>query len=499
MPSHGLRSAGCAPSVRRVSTTTILWLRTDLRLGDHPALDRAVRGSRVVPLYIWAPEEEEPWAPGAASRWWLAASLRALSESLAAAGSRLVVRRGPSLETLRAVAGECGADSVVWSERHEPAVRARDDLVAAALATDGIRVERFESSLLVKPAAGTKPDGSPYRVFTPFWKSLLARAAIEAPLPAPKRVPPPAAWPSSLAIDDLALEPKLDWTAGMHAAWAPGEAGARAAFSRFVAGPLAGYAVRRDHPGIAGTSRLSAHLHFGEISAREMWTSLRGIAADRHDPDFDRGAEAWLRQIAWREFAHHLLRHYPHTTDAPLRPEFSRMRDRGSDQWLAAWQRGRTGYPLVDAGMRELWTTGWMHNRVRMVAASFLVKHLGIAWQDGARWFWDALVDADLANNTLGWQWVAGCGADAAPYFRIFNPTLQSRRFDPDGRYLRRWLPELARLDSRWIHEPASAPPGALEAAGVALGSTYPQPIVAHDRARRLALEAYEELVRARA
>ncbi len=474
---------------------TILWLRTDLRIHDNPALHAAVNcGGSVIPLFVWSPEEEAPWAPGAASRWWLDKSLRALADSLAARGSRLIVRCGPALDALRSVALACDADAVFWNDRYEPAVLVRDAGVERALRGSGIDVRRFESLLLRRPSASGKTDGTPYKVFTPFWRSLVARVRVEEPLPAPETIPFPSSWPESDSIASLALEPEIDWAQGMRATWTPGEAGAHAARKRFIESALARYPSARDEPGIDGTSRLSPHLHFGEISAREIWNSVRDVAGER--PELDVAAEAWLRQIGWREFGHHLLFHFPHTTDAPLRPEFSRLRWTDDPQRLRAWQRGTTGYPIVDAGMRELWTTGWMHNRVRMIAASFLVKDLAVAWQHGARWFWDTLVDADLANNTLGWQWVAGCGADAAPFFRIFNPVVQSRRFDPDGVYLRRWLPELSRLDAKWIHEPASAPPLVLAAAGIRIGETYPEPIVAHDQARRLALDAYEEMMR---
>ncbi|HXC51327.1 MAG TPA: deoxyribodipyrimidine photo-lyase [Candidatus Limnocylindrales bacterium] len=472
--------------------TTILWLRSDLRLHDNPALDAAAgRGGSVIPLFVWSPEEEEPWAPGAASRWWLDKSLRALAASLEEHGSRLIVRRGPALGVLRSVASECAADAVFWNDRYEPAVLARDARVERALRGDRIEVQRFESALLRKPADSAKTDRTPYRVFTPFWRSLLARVRIEQPRDPPGTIPAPSSWPGGESIDSLALEPDVDWTQGMRARWTPGEAGARAVLQSFVESALAQYPSARDQPDIAGTSRLSSHLHFGEISVREVWSTVQKSAHGS-----DAAAEAWLRQIGWREFGHHLLFHFPQTTAAPLRTEFSRLRWTDDPQRLRAWQRGATGYPIVDAGMRELWTTGWMHNRVRMISASFLVKDLAVAWQHGARWFWDTLVDADLANNTLGWQWVAGCGADAAPFFRIFNPVVQSRRFDPDGEYLRRWLPELSRLDAKWIHEPSSAPPLVLAAAGVRIGETYPEPIVAHDRARRLALDAYEEMMR---
>jgi deoxyribodipyrimidine photo-lyase len=479
--------------------TTILWLRADLRVADHAAMAAALaRNAAVVPLFIWAPDEEGAWPAGGATKWWLDASLRALDASLQRLGSRLVVRRGPSLDVLRDVVRESAADAVVWSRRYEPASIARDRIVKQALRDDGLVAESANSALLFEPWQNVKDDGTPYRVFTPFWKSMLKRGGVPAPFPAPSRIPAPSTWPRSDRIDDLDLSPKPDWAAGMRQTWIPGEAGAQAELARFVRDGIEGYQSGRDLPSRVGTSRLSPHLHFGEIGPRAIWKTVHDLAADRGDARFDEAAESWLRQLAWREFGHHLLFHFPHTAEAPLRPEFARFEWSGNASMLSRWQRGLTGYPIVDAGMRELWTTGWMHNRVRMIVASFLVKDLRVAWQDGARWFWDTLVDADLANNTMGWQWTAGCGADAAPYFRVFNPQLQSRKFDPDGDYLRRWLPELAGLDTKWIHEPHNAPASVLEAAGVRIGETYPAPIVAHDQAKRLALEAYQSMMSGR-
>ena len=296
---------------------------------------------------------------------------------------------------------------------------------------------------------------------------------------------------------DPFMEQKLNWTAGLRAAWRPGTAGANAELQRFLRDGLLAYSEGRTRPDLVGTSRLSPHLHFGEISPRQVWQAAKRFAESQSIP-----ASAWRRwqfltEIGWREFAHHLLFHFPHTPEQPLRAEFARFPWRENPAWLRAWQRGQTGYPLVDAGMRELWSTGWMHNRVRMVVASFLVKNLLLPWQEGARWFWDTLVDADLANNTLGWQWTAGCGADAAPFFRIFNPVSQGEKFDPEGNYVRRWVPELARLPDAWIHQPWQAPAAVLAAAGVEIDRTYPRPIVSHLISRELALEAYQAIRRA--
>jgi deoxyribodipyrimidine photo-lyase len=426
--------------------TSIVWFRLDLRLADNLALNVAVkRGGAVVPVFIWAPEEESPWPPGAASRWWLHQSLEALSADLRARGSHLIIRRGPTLDTLRVLMNETGADAIFWNRRYEPALIARDKKVENLLPA-----ENFNSALLIEPWELPKP----YRVFTPFWRACLEQIKPSTPLPMPKQIPAPRTRRKSLPLASLGLQPKIDWAAGFRRAWQPGEAGAHKQLRRFKRAALSGYRSGRDRPDIVGTSRLSPHLHFGEISPRQIWHSA--------------AKAEYLRQLGWREFAHHLLFHFPHTTDAPLRADFARLPWRHDAKALKAWQHGMTGFPLVDAGMRELWTTGWMHNRVRMVVASFLVKDLLIPWQEGARWFWDTLVDADLANNTLGWQWTAGCGADAAPFFRVFNPALQAEKFDPLGAYLRHWVPE-------------------------ARTTEYPTPIVDHRRARERALEAFEK------
>jgi deoxyribodipyrimidine photo-lyase len=436
---------------------TLLWFRQDLRLADNPALAAAVaRGGPVIPVYVWSPEEEGSAAPGAACRWWLHQSLKALDASLRPLGSRLIVRRGPARATLGALAAETGATAVLWNRRYEPAVSARDREVKASLAAAGLAVESFNSALLFEPwelATGSK---TPFQVFTPFWRACLSRPAAPAPLRAPAAIAAPVRWPETLPLSSLALEPAIDWTGGIAAAWTPGEAGAQAALRAFLRGAVEAYPVARDRPAEPGTSRLSPHLHHGELGPRQIRAAL-----DPADP----GAGAYLRELGWREFAHHVLFHFPHTVDRPLRPAFAHFPWADAPAALRAWQRGRTGYPLVDAGMRELWATGWMHNRVRMVVASFLTKHLLLPWQEGARWFWDTLVDADQANNTLGWQWVAGSGADAAPYFRIFNPATQAEKFDPEGRYVRRWVPELG-------------------------SDRYPAPIVDHAWARSRALAA---------
>jgi deoxyribodipyrimidine photo-lyase len=470
----------------------IVWLRQDLRLADNLALQAACRrGGPVVPVFVWAPEEEGAWPPGGASRWWLQQSLAQLAGQFRAAGAELVILRGASLTELLRVAKATGANAVFWNRRYEPAIMARDRKVEAALRASGLQTESFNGALLHEPGTILNQAGRPFQVFTPFWRTCLASGEPSEPLPAPRRFSAPSRQPSSLPLAALDLEPKLAWTDGLRAAWQPGTAGAEAELRRFLRDGLLTYAEGRNRPDLVGTSRLSPHLHFGEISPRQVWQAVRRFAESRSIPVAVWRRWQFLTELGWREFGHDLLFHYPHTPEQPLRSEFARFPWRKHPAWLRAWRRGQTGYPLVDAGMRELWSTGWMHNRVRMVAASFLVKNLLLPWQEGAGWFWDALVDSDLANNTLGWQWTAGCGADAAPFFRIFNPVSQGEKFDPDGCYVRRWLPELARLSAAWIHRPWEAPRAMLVAAGVELGRNYPRPIVSLRLSRELALEVY--------
>ena len=468
-----------------MAAPVLVGFRRDLRLADHPALQAALAtGAPVIPVYV--DERDGDWPPGAASRWWLHHSLAALDADLRARGSRLLLRRGPLDLALATLQEETGASAVFVSRRVEPAAREAEQRLREALAGRA-ELRRFAGDGLHPPDRLRTTSGGPYRVFTPFWKALAALPAPEGLSPAPDVLPVPARWPSSLALDELAALPRIDWAAGLRAAWTPGEAGAQAALARFVADAAADYPDGREVPGRPGVSRLSPHLHFGEIAPARLWAAMGRVRPAA-------SAEAWRRQLAWRDFARHLLLHFPATRAEPLDARFQRFPWRDDPAALAAWQRGETGYPLVDAGMRELWTTGWMHGRVRMVTASFLAKHLLIDWREGARWFWDTLVDADLANNTLGWQWTAGCGADAAPYFRVFNPAAQARRFDADGAYIRRWVPELSVLPDRWLAEPWTAPAGTLRAAGITLGRDYPAPIVEHAAARRRALDAWKRL-----
>ncbi len=478
-----------------MSGATLLWFRQDLRLADNPALAAAIKaGAPIVPVYIFSPDDENPWAPGGASRWWLHRSLSHLDEDLRRCGSRLCLRLATdSLAELLALARDCGAARVLWNRRYEPALMARDQMIKQVLRAAGIEAGSFNGALLHEPWTVKSKGGTPFQVFSAFWRHCLTLADPERPAPAPQHLAVPHTWPESRGLDEFALLPRLNWTQGMHAVWTPGAAAGHTLLEEFLSESFADYDALRDRPDLPGTSRLSPYLHFGEIGPREIWHATRRFA-QRHGRHTTWRTSQFLTELGWREFAHHLLYHFPHTPSKPLRENYARFPWKSNPAALSAWQQGATGYPLVDAGMRQLWQTGWMHNRVRMVAASFLVKDLLQPWTDGAKWFWDTLVDADLASNTLGWQWVAGCGADAAPYFRIFNPTAQATRFDPQGTYVRVWVPELARLPSEWIHQPWEAPPRILSECGVRLGTHYPEPMVNHQKARVEALAALATL-----
>jgi deoxyribodipyrimidine photo-lyase len=472
-------------------TITIAWLRRDLRLADHPALWEASQEGVVIPLYILDADEQA----GAAELWWRHHSLQQLQEALARHDLPLLLRRGKPLQILQEIIAESSSRAVFWNRRYDPAGIAQDTAIKAELRSQGIAVRSFMGDCLVEPWLHHH-DEKPYKVFTPFWKSLLARFSIAPALPEPDFSALPHELTQNLATETLTdwhlLPQKPNWAKLFSKSWAPGETGAKNRLQQFLDESLANYSEGRNFPAQNSVSRLSPHLSHGEISPRQIWQETRFYL--RQHPELTDEGEHFLRELGWREFSWHLLFHFPKLPDTPLRPEFANFPWQKDALLLERWQSGQTGYPIVDAGMRELWQSGWMHNRVRMICASFLIKDLLVSWQQGEAWFWDTLVDADLANNSASWQWVAGSGADAAPYFRIFNPVLQGEKFDPEGKYLRRWLPELSALPDRFIHQPWAADQDLLKKAGVVLGGNYPQRLIDHHEARQRALDIFEKL-----
>jgi len=467
--------------------TALVWFRSDLRLADNPALTAAIAtGVPVIGLYI---EETDPdLRPlGGASRWWLHHSLQSLQHDLAALGIPLELRHGPAEATVASAVQTHSASAVFWNRRYAPAQREHDAAIKATLQREGIEVSSFGANVLVEPWDIATGAGGPYGVYTPFWNALRQKD-ISRPLPAPA----PTGKPVTITEPIDAAYRLPHWAEKLGAHWQIGEAAAFAKLRAFLDGPLGDYPEGRDFPARDVTSRLSPHLAFGEISPRQLWHAAQ--VQNQRAPATAGPVEKFLKELTWRDFNYHQLYHRPNIAREPMQARFAGLPWRDPGDALSAWQKGQTGIPIVDAGMRELWETGYMHNRVRMLTASLLAKNLLVDWRLGEAWFWDCLLDADPANNPGNWQWVAGSGLDAAPYFRIFNPVTQSNRFDAAGAYIRQWVPELARLPDDLIHDPAAAPGFVLRDAGITLGKTYPEPIVDLKTSRERALAAFKSL-----
>lgn len=468
------------------NNTTIVWFRKDLRIHDNPALWEASKHGTVIPVFIWSPEEEIYDQYSEASHWWLYHSLKVLANQLQQLGLSLILRQGASLPILKEIMREANANTLFFNERYEPSIRLRDKKIKDVLTVENIQVKTFHSHTLFEPLAIKNKENQPYKVYTPFLKQCL-KMTVPLPLPSPSSFIASNRNLNTLSSDELPLLSNIQWHQKLLPYWKPGETGALNQLNSFVKEKISSYKTKRDDPSLNLTSHLSPHLAWGEISPNTIWHTLMNGQHDYLDED----VEIFIKQLIWREFSYHQLIHVPNSVDLPIRSEFNSFPWQEDEKLFTYWKKGMTGYPLVDAGMRQLWETGWMHNRVRMIAASFLVKHLFIPWVKGAKWFTKTLVDADLANNTMGWQWITGSGVDAAPYFRIFNPVLQGEKFDANGEYIRKWIPELSKMPTKYIHQPWKAPKKISQESDVILGSTYPFPIIDHAFARERALSAY--------
>jgi len=470
--------------------TSIVWFRNDLRIAGNPALFHSARTGRLLPIYIW--DETFPEQEGGASRWWFHESLLALGRSLSTLGSPLVFARGNTLEVLLHHAKQSKSQKIVWNERTTPRARAFDRIVREKLISSGLEVETYPPDLLKNPLDIVSKNG-PYRVFSHFWKQLRPSLDPEVALPAPEKISPPETIPLSESLSDWGWNPqKPDWAKEMRKQWVPGEKQAHETLNAFLRENLLHYANRRDRLDGESFSRLSPFLHAGEITSSQI--VQKTLDKLTNNPTWSPDGEKFLSEIGWREFSKHLLLHFPQMPEEPFQKKFARFPWKKDTANLLAWQSGKTGYPVVDAAMRQLWKTGFIPNRARMIVASFLSKDLLISWKEGARWFAETLVDHDLANNTVSWQWVSGMGVDAAPYFRILNPVLQGEKFDPRGDYVRKWVPEISGLPDHLIHHPWEASEELLKKAGVALGIDYPWPVIKHHESRKEALSLFQRL-----
>lgn len=468
----------------------IIWFRKDLRLSDNPALFEACKQGEILPVYILE-DDDNGWSIGEAQKWWLYNSLKKLKSDLSNYKAELILRKGKPLSIISQLVKDTKSDAVFWNRCYEPNSIQRDKKIKKQLKNIGVEVKSFAANLLFEPWKVTNQSGNYFKVFTPFWKNCILNHSPRSLYSRPN-IRPHKVQLKSEDIESWRLIPtKPDWSEKFNDYWVPGENSSQSLLSEFIKKNIAKYVTDRDIPGIKGTSKLSPYLHFGEISPHQIWYKVK----DYHNMNvLGNGVDKYLSEIGWREFSYHLLYHNPTLPSQEFNPKFQKFPWQFDADNLAKWQKGMTGYPIVDAGMRELWNTGWMHNRVRMIVASFLTKHLLISWQEGAKWFLDTLLDADLANNSAGWQWVAGCGADASPYFRIFNPIMQGTKFDVTGEYIRKWIPELAEVPNKYIHSPWEASKELLKSSKVELGITYPKPIIDHPIARNRALELYSKL-----
>ena len=478
------------------SKISLMIFRRDLRMTDNPALVAAAKeGNPLICLFVWDPDIPNLERLGSASRWWLHHSLLVFAEQLQHVGNRLIICRGHLKEVIPLFVRRYRITHMFWNQSYEPGACQEEMWLQKWAKEHGKQTFTFNGNLLIDPDVFGNLSGKPYTVFTPFWNRLQKSNLGGISLPAPRRLPGAPKIKKHSSLSSLHLTSQEDRMRSLGQIWRPGEDGAKACLKSFIRNSIMKYQTDRDRPDRSHTSKLSPYLHFGEISPRYVWKKIQNLTP-KVPLNRKESLVAFKRQLAWREFGYHLLVHFPQLPNMPLRAQYTRFPWKANTKRLAAWQNGQTGYPLIDAGMRELLKTGWMHNRVRMVVASFLTKHLLLPWQKGAAWFWETLVDADLANNTLGWQWAAGCGPDAAPFFRIFNPMIQGQKFDPAGVYVRRWVPELTTLPNTYIHRPWEASTSTLKEAGVTLGKTYPVPIVDHQKARDTALIVFHQFQR---
>lgn len=475
---------------QKTEPVVILWFRRDLRLNDHTPLIKALKhaketGAKILPLYIWDTLSPKTIKLGSASKWWLHYSLIDLQESLKKRSSDLILRSGPAVDVIRELTNEVNVKAIYFHHSVLPGENEIENDLATLCEEKSIDYKRFKGELLFHPSKIKTGSNTPYKVFTPFWRACLQQDLPSKPLAVPKQIPNPNHWPSSENLESWSLLPtNPNWAKGVEERWHPGESNVSKVVNNFISHAMADYKKMRDYPSITGTSKISSYLAFGNISIRGLW----------HTVDGKEGADFYQRELGWREFCYHLLFHWPEIVEQPFQEKFKTFTWEDNPELLKAWQEGKTGFPIIDAAMRQLWQTGWMHNRLRMIVGSFLVKNLRQHWHHGADWFWDTLLDADLANNTGGWQWVAGTGADAAPYFRIFNPVTQSEKFDKEGEFICEFIPELKELPVKYIHNPSEAPKEILDQAGVILGKTYPKAIVNLKESRQKALDAYTKL-----